>query len=70
MEATLRASGTQWTVIRPPRLLNRPRTGKYRRVVGANVPGARVISRADVADALLASLTDPSTAGQAVGVAA
>ncbi|MEU3773919.1 SDR family oxidoreductase [Streptomyces sp. NPDC032472] len=70
MEAELRASGVQWTVIRPPRLLNRPRTGGYRRVIGGNVPGGRVISRADVADALLASLTDPATARRAVGVAA
>ncbi|MEW2415903.1 NAD(P)H-binding protein [Streptomyces sp. NPDC046866] len=70
MEAELRASGAQWTVIRPPRLLNRPRTGAYRRVVGANVPRGRVIARGDVADALLASLTDPATARRAVGVAA
>lgn len=69
MEATIRESGTQWTVIRPPRLLNRPGTGRYRRVIGANVPGARVIARADVADALLACLTDPSTFCQPVGVA-
>ncbi|MEU8841848.1 NAD(P)H-binding protein [Streptomyces roseus] len=70
MEATIRASGTEWTVIRPPRLLNGPRTGTYRRVVGAGVPNARTISRADVADALLTSLTDPSTARRVVGVAA
>ncbi|MFE2876532.1 NAD(P)-dependent oxidoreductase [Streptomyces roseus] len=70
MEATIRASGTEWTLIRPPRLLNGPRTGSYRRVVGAGVPNARTISRADVADALLASLTDPSTARRTVGVAA
>lgn len=70
MEAALRASGTQWTVIRPPRLLNKPRTGSYRRVIGANVPSARTISRADVADALLQCLTDPATARRAVGVAA
>ncbi|MER7462623.1 NAD(P)H-binding protein [Streptomyces sp. NPDC097981] len=69
MEATIRASGTQWTVIRPPRLLDKPRTGSYRRVIGANVPSARTISRADVADALLASLTDPATTGHTVGVA-
>ncbi|MFD8796022.1 NAD(P)-dependent oxidoreductase [Streptomyces vinaceus] len=70
MEATIRASGTEWTVIRPPRLLDKPRSGTYRRVIGANVPDGRTISRADVADALLTSLTDPSTAGRAVGVAA
>lgn len=70
MEAAIAASRTQWTVIRPPRLLNRPRTGAYRRAVDANVPGGKVIARADVADALLATLTDPSTAGHAIGIAA
>ncbi|MEU4357999.1 NAD(P)H-binding protein [Streptomyces virginiae] len=63
------ASGTQWTVIRPPMLRNTPHTGTYRRAIDANVPGGRVIPRADVADALLASLKDPSCTGHAVGVA-
>ncbi|MEU8775329.1 NAD(P)H-binding protein [Streptomyces sp. NPDC048606] len=70
MEAAIAASGTRWTVVRPPRLLNRPRTGTYRRALDANVPGGKVISRADVADALLSTLNDPATAGHALGVAA
>ncbi|MCX5379005.1 NAD(P)-dependent oxidoreductase [Streptomyces sp. NBC_00091] len=70
MEAAIGASRAQWTVVRPPRLLNRPRTGTYRRALDANVPGGKVIARADVADALLTTLTDPSTAGHALGVAA
>ncbi|MGW6710175.1 NAD(P)-dependent oxidoreductase [Streptomyces sp. NPDC054956] len=70
MEAAIAASGTRWTVVRPPRLLNRPRTGAYRRAVDANVPGGKVISRADVADALLTTLSDPTTAGHAIGIAA
>ncbi|MFD6886605.1 NAD(P)-dependent oxidoreductase [Streptomyces sp. NPDC059957] len=70
MEAAIAASRTQWTVIRPPRLLNRPFTGAYRRAVDANVPGGKVIARADVADALLTALSDPSTSGHAIGVAA
>uniref|UniRef100_A0AAU2JP10 NAD(P)H-binding protein n=1 Tax=Streptomyces sp. NBC_00049 TaxID=2903617 RepID=A0AAU2JP10_9ACTN len=69
MESAIGASGTQWTVIRPPMLRNRPRTGTYRRAIDANVLGGRVIPRADVADALLTTLTDPATAGHAVGVA-
>ncbi|WP_328925093.1 NAD(P)H-binding protein [Streptomyces sp. NBC_00190] len=69
MEAAMGASGTQWTVIRPPMLQNKPHTGRYRRAIDGNVRGGRVIPRADVADALLASLTDPATAGHAVGVA-
>ncbi|MFE1793881.1 NAD(P)-dependent oxidoreductase [Streptomyces sp. NPDC059525] len=63
------ASGVRWTVVRPPRLLNRLGTGYYRRALDANVPGGRVIPRADVATALLDLLSDPSTAGHAVGVA-
>lgn len=70
MEAAIAASGLRWTVIRPPRLLNRPGTGHYRRALDANVPAGRVIARADVATALLDTLSDPSTAGHAVGVAA
>ncbi|MFD9337011.1 NAD(P)-dependent oxidoreductase [Streptomyces sp. NPDC060028] len=69
METAIGASSAEWTVIRPPRLLNKPRTGNYRRVIGANVPDARTISRADVADALLTTLTDPTTKNQAVGIA-
>ncbi|MEU9299361.1 NAD(P)H-binding protein [Streptomyces sp. NPDC048269] len=70
MEAAISASTTEWTVIRPPRLLNRPRTGTYRRAVDGNVPGGKVIARADVADALLTALTDPSATGHTIGVAA
>ncbi|MEU8462852.1 NAD(P)H-binding protein [Streptomyces sp. NPDC029003] len=69
MEAAIGASGLRWTVVRPPRLLDRPRTGTYRRALDGNVPGGRVIPRADVADALLTTLTDPATAGHALGVA-
>ncbi|MFI7353228.1 NAD(P)-dependent oxidoreductase [Streptomyces avidinii] len=69
MEAAMAAGGTEWTVIRPPMLRNRPHTGIYRRAIGANVRGGRVIGRADVADALLAALTDPACTRRAVGVA-
>ncbi|MET3985794.1 NAD(P)H-binding protein [Streptomyces sp. PvR034] len=69
MEAVIGASGTQWTVVRPPKLLNGPRTGTYRRAVDANLPRGRSIPRADVADALLSTLTDPTTPGHALGIA-
>lgn len=69
MEAAIAGSRTGWTVVRPPRLLNRPRTGAYRRAVDGNVPGGRSIPRADVADALLTTLSDPSTTGHAIGIA-
>ncbi|CAM5398668.1 NADH-flavin reductase [Streptomyces avidinii] len=69
MEAAIAGSRAGWTVVRPPRLLNRPRTGAYRRAVDGNVPGGRSIARADVADALLSALSDPAASGHAIGIA-
>jgi putative NADH-flavin reductase len=66
MEAEIRASGTDWTLIRPPQLTNRPGRGRYRRMIDHNV--GRRIARADVADAILATLADPATIGHVVGV--
>lgn len=69
MEDEIRRSTTDWTVIRPPKLVDRPLTGTYRTVVGGNVPHGYTISRADAAHAMLAALENPSTRGRAVGVA-
>lgn len=69
MEADLRRSGTEWTVVRPPRLDNKPVTGRYRLAFGANVPNGAFVSRADVAHAMLALLADPRAVNEAVGVA-
>jgi uncharacterized protein YbjT (DUF2867 family) len=69
MEDEIRRSATEWTIVRPPRLVNKPLTGKYRTVVGGNVPRGYSISRADVADAMLKMLSDPATFGQAIGIA-
>jgi uncharacterized protein YbjT (DUF2867 family) len=69
MEDEIRNSGTQWTIVRPPKLVNKPLTGKYRTVVGANVPRGYSISRADVAHLMLAVLDDPATLRQAIGIA-
>ncbi len=68
-EAEIAASDTDWTIVRPPRLTDKPLSGRYRVRVGANVPRARTISRADVAHAMLAALTDPATIRQPLGVA-
>jgi putative NADH-flavin reductase len=66
METEIWASDTDWTLIRPPRLTNRPGRGRYRREIGRNV--GRNIARADVADAILAALADPATIGHTVGI--
>ncbi|HEY3008645.1 MAG TPA: NAD(P)H-binding protein [Micromonosporaceae bacterium] len=69
MEDEIRHSDTDWTIIRPPNLVNRPLTNTYRTVIGGNVPRGKSIGRADVAHAMLALLDDAATIRQAVGVA-
>jgi putative NADH-flavin reductase len=69
MEALLAASDIDWTVVRPPRLVDKPLTGEYRSVVGGNVARGSIISRADVAHAMLDALNLPQTARQAIGLA-
>src|SRR6266540_1163953 len=69
MEDEIAHSTTDWTVVRPPKLNNKPLTGRYRTSVGANVPRGYSISRADVAHAMLQMLNDPATFRQAVGIA-
>ncbi|QOV36290.1 SDR family oxidoreductase [Streptomyces ferrugineus] len=70
MEAEVAArSGVDWTVVRPPRLRDKPLTGGYRTAVGGFPPKGRFIGRADVAHAMLAMVDDPATLRQGVGVA-
>lgn len=69
MEAELARSATDWTVVRPPRLQNKPFTGRYRTAVGGFPPRGRFVARADVAHAMLAMAGDPGTVKQGVGVA-
>ncbi|MGW1716458.1 NAD(P)-dependent oxidoreductase [Streptomyces sp. NPDC002156] len=69
MEAELARSATDWTVVRPPRLQNKPSTGAYRMVVGGFPLKGRFIARADVAHAMLAMAGDPGVVKQGVGLA-
>ncbi|WP_042378076.1 NAD(P)-dependent oxidoreductase [Streptacidiphilus melanogenes] len=69
MEDEIRASGLSWTVVRPPQLNDKPHTGHYRTALGRNLRGGTKISRADVADLMLRSLTMPETERAVVGVA-
>jgi putative NADH-flavin reductase len=66
MEEEIRASTTDWTIMRPPRLTNGARRGNYRTAVDRHV--GRTISRADAADAILKALDTPNTVGHHVGV--
>ena len=69
MEDVLRDSGLDWTAVRPPRLTNKPATGRYRTAAGQNVRGGALISRADVAGFMLALAARPKTAGQVMAIA-
>lgn len=53
----LRQSKLDWTIVRVPRLLDKPATGKYR-IGWVGVNSSTTISRADVADFMLKQLTD------------
>ena len=69
MEEELARSAVDWTSVRPPKLGDKPLTGTYRKVVGANPRAGRSIGRADVAHAMLAMVSDPATVRRPVGVA-
>lgn len=58
MEKIVAASDLDWTIVRPPRLTEGPRTGRIRSRVGANVRGSFSISRADLAEFLVRTATD------------
>ena len=69
MEDILRDSGLDWTVVRPPRLTDKPLTGSYRVAHGQNLRGGWSVSRADVAQLMLRMLEQPETIKQAIGIA-
>ena len=69
MEDVLRDSGLDWTVVRPPRLTDRPLTGAYRTAYGRNLRRGLLVSRADVAHLMLRVLDQPETIKQAIGIA-
>ncbi|MDQ1582470.1 MAG: hypothetical protein QOF36_524 [Microbacteriaceae bacterium] len=69
MEGDIRRSATDWTIVRPPKLVNRPLTAAYRTAVGANVPRGYSLSRADAAHAMLTALAMSETIRQPLGVA-
>ena len=69
MEDVLRESGTDWTIVRPPRLTNGPKRRRYRIAFGRNLRRGLSISRSDVADFMLRAIEDPQTIRQVIGIA-
>ena len=60
MEDLIRASDLDWTIVRPPALKDRPRTGSYRTGTEVKIRLTSWISQADLADFLLREATAPA----------
>lgn len=71
MEQIVEASGLDWTIVRPPRLTNGPRSERYG-VANDHLPpgagGASTISRADVAHFMLDELERSEHVRRVVGI--
>lgn len=65
MEALVRASGTDWTLVRPPALTNRQASGRYRSGTGLRPGMAGRVSRADLAAFMLHTAESGNFTGQA-----
>ena len=61
MEEVVRGSGLDWTILRPPRLTDKPLTARYRTRRELNVRRGLVLPRADLAHLILAVCGDPDT---------
>ena len=61
MEDAVKASSLEWTILRPARLMDEPRTGRYQVAINRHLMLGVSISRADVADFIVTHLTDPAT---------
>ncbi|MET8797868.1 SDR family oxidoreductase [Nocardia sp. NPDC004568] len=68
-ESYVRASGLEWTIVRPSAFTDGPRTGTYRRGFGADETGLSLtIARADIAEFLLDQITDRTYVHRAPGI--
>jgi putative NADH-flavin reductase len=61
MEKIIKESGTDWTIMRPPRLTDKPVTGDYRVSINAYLKNCLIISRADVAHFMVNNITNEAT---------
>jgi putative NADH-flavin reductase len=68
MERVVKASGLDWTIVRPPRLTNGRLTGHYGVEEDRMPKGGSSVSRADVAQFLLEELERAAHVGKMVGM--
>ena len=67
MERTIRASGLDWTIVRPPQLTDKPFTGNYRVREGHLPRFGFNISRADLADCFIKALENRASLKKILG---
>ncbi len=70
MEALVRASDLDWTLVRPPGLSDGATTLRYRTGEGLRLGFTSTVTRADLADFLVREAGTGEHAGRAVGIAA
>jgi len=68
MEDEIRQSGLDWTIVRPPRLTDKPPSGRYRTAINGSVRRGYIIARADLAGAILMLLDDATASHAAIGI--
>jgi len=67
-EDVVRSSELAWTILRPPRLTDKPATGRVRHAHDRNLPLGIFCSRADVAIQMLRAMADPATIGHSIAI--
>jgi putative NADH-flavin reductase len=68
-EEEVRDAALDWTIVRPPQLVDKEGTGRYRTATDINLRGGRKIARADLAACLLGLVADESSVRHHVSVA-
>ncbi len=61
MEQLIKESNSNWTIIRPPRLTDKPATANYRSAINVFLKNALSISRADVAHYIINNINNTAT---------
>ncbi len=69
MEAELKNSAVNWSIIRPPRLKANPVTGKYRVSVGGHLKNGFSIGRPDVAHCMLQQINNAGSFQKTIEIA-
>jgi uncharacterized protein YbjT (DUF2867 family) len=69
MEGLVRASDSDWTIVRAAKLTNRRPSGRYRTGQTGTLPAAWSVSRKDLAGYLLALPTEPAACRQTLEIA-